>query len=496
MIYKLKHSQWLEDLNLFMENFPEKPALPLEYFHPVQLPIVITEAKVKMRTVQDYSVLSLLILRLFDAGITSPEVIHNISSMSLETIKTYIQKEKLVLDHIDPKTDRLTELGRMTIEANQQANGETPKSCQYFDSVIRVHIEPLTASLVPQYLEWERGDNIQPNQDAGDFILPPESAEVDESFRQVLNTRLLDDINNRMEEHVSCDAVKNGNVLSTITGFDPIRIFYRWGYLAKFQGMAFPLLVLSGRKNVNTLNSQSIAEDKHKERVMLPVAIGESDCAYLKLFGMEFDGVLARDNDCFIELAIMAGKMNLTLPSEEDEDDDDAPVAEEDEESLVEEPPVEANEDEQDPEDLDEPQQQLPVVQNPVAQKTVVRKPVKHDLPEDPRDIVLDTFDDSDFEDFDDFDDEEDDYDYEDEEEDDYDYGDEEEDDYDDEDEEEDDYDDEGEEEDDFDYEGEEDDDYDYDDEEDDYDYDEEDDYDDEDDFDDYDDYDDEEDGL
>ena len=87
MIRKLNNHEILQDYQLFLQNFPTPPALPLEYFHPVQFPVVIAEAKVVLREKQDYSILSLLILRLFDAGITDPEAIQSISGMSLATIQ-------------------------------------------------------------------------------------------------------------------------------------------------------------------------------------------------------------------------------------------------------------------------------------------------------------------------------------------------------------------------------------------------------------------------
>jgi hypothetical protein len=132
MIHKLKNSQWLQDLQRFMENFDSPPALELEYFHPMQLPVVITEASVQMRTVQDYSVLSLLILRLFDAGIRDPLAIQSISGMTLQTVNSYIQKEKILLEHIDPKTEELTQLGRLTLTANESQDGGSAKFHQHY----------------------------------------------------------------------------------------------------------------------------------------------------------------------------------------------------------------------------------------------------------------------------------------------------------------------------------------------------------------------------
>ena len=335
MIHKLKNSQWLQDLQRFMENFDSPPALELEYFHPMQLPVVITEASVQMRTVQDYSVLSLLILRLFDAGIRDPLAIQSISGMTLQTVNSYIQKEKILLEHIDPKTEELTQLGRLTLEANESQDGGSAKSHQHYKCMIRIHIDPLTASLIPQYLEREWGENITPNEEAGDFILPRENAPTDESFLTELNTRLVADINERMDEHIYCDTVKNGDILSSVDELRPIRIFYRWGYLAKFRGMRYPMVVYSGKRSVSNVNADSVAKGVTTTFVVMPIALSKWDHDYLAENGIVFHKVLQRNNECFDALLEMVEGKEMTLPSEE-QDDTSASTEEEEIESLAE----------------------------------------------------------------------------------------------------------------------------------------------------------------
>lgn len=325
MMDKLKNSEWEAHLQLFMENFGTSPELELECFHPVQLPVVVSEAYALMHSVQDYSVLSLLILRLFDAGVCSPEAIQSICGLSAETVRIYIDREKRILEHIDPETDELTELGRETLEANEDAEDGKVLSCQYFDASLRVHIDPLTASLIPQYLEWELLDNFEPNQDAGDFLLPRESADVDEAFRKELRERLINEINRRKEEYVTLDAIQNGDILNTIHAFRPVRIFYRWGYLAKFEGMRAPMIVLTGKLGVETVNAKSNAAGVKRRDVVMPVALAESDKEYLASHGIWFDRVISRDDECFDELIDATSDMILTMPSSDDawQDEDD-----------------------------------------------------------------------------------------------------------------------------------------------------------------------------
>lgn len=335
MLNKLKNAQWEEHLQLFMENFQTPPELELVAFHPVQLPIVVSEAHAKMHSVQDYSELSLLILRLFDAGVCSPKAIQSICGLSAETVRIYIEREMLILEHIDRDTNELTELGRETLKANEDAQDGKVRSYQYYESAMRVHVDPLTASLIPQYLEWELLDNFEPNQDAGDFLKPRESASVDEAFRTELRERLLNEINRRREEYVTLDTIQNGDILNCVTAFRPIRIFYRWGYLAKFKGMRAPMIVLTGKIAVDKVNAETNAAGVKARDVVMPVALAESDQQYLLSHGISFDKVLTRDDECFDELIEMTADMILTLPSSNalspEEDDPDPGFDDEDE---------------------------------------------------------------------------------------------------------------------------------------------------------------------
>lgn len=321
MINQLSREKWLEHQKLFLEGFSAPPKLELVAFHPVQLPVVISEAYVKLNSVQDYSVLSLLILRLFDAGIHSMDAIRRISGLSAETVRIYIEKEMYLLEHIDPKTNQLTELGRQTLALNADPNSEKARSCQNFDSVLRLHIDPLTASLIPQYLEWEQPDNFEPNPAFGDFLKPRASASIDEVFRRELRERLTQEINQRKDEYTSLDTFKNADILNHVERLHPILIFYRWGYLAKFKGMRCPLIVLTGRRSIENVNADSVAAGVKNQLVAIPIAISKSDHAYLKRHGVLLDRAMVRDDDCFEELQEAVAALELTLPSDDGEDE-------------------------------------------------------------------------------------------------------------------------------------------------------------------------------
>lgn len=321
MIKKLDYETWKEHYSSFQQNFSDTPELKLLGFHPIQLPVVVCEAYVKMRSVQDYSVLSLLILRLFDAGICTPEAIQSISGLSQETVNVYLEKEMIMLEHIDPDTKELTEFGRETLRLNKDAQGTRVQSCQNFDSVVRVHIDPLTGSLIPQYLEWELADNFEPDPQLGDFLKPRDSASVDEAFRDELRERLTNELNERKDEYVSLDTMKNGDILNHVDRFNPILVFYRWGYLAKFKGMRSPMIILTGKKNIGNVNADTAATGIQSKFVAVPIALCRTDYAYLQRHGITFDQTMVRDDDCFDELIEETEHMILTLPDSGEEEE-------------------------------------------------------------------------------------------------------------------------------------------------------------------------------
>ena len=319
MAMKAEQVHLEEDLARFLKNFPDPLPLELQYFRPVQWPIVVAEARVRIRSVQDYGVLSLLILRLFDAGITSEEAICSISGMSAETVHSYVDKEMYLLEHIDPETGKLTDLGRETLRLNGEST-QKPQSCQMFDSAVRIHVEPVTASLVPQYLEWELLKNIQPEASEGDYVLPPADVLTDEDFLYQLNGRLVEELNGRKDEHVQADALKNGDVIDNITDIRPLRLFFRWAYLAKFAGMRYPMLLLSGKLSAENTNAHTKAAGVRRETVIRPVNLAQTDKEFLEELGMLPENALARPDACFEGLEEEFDRLTFEEEAEEDEE--------------------------------------------------------------------------------------------------------------------------------------------------------------------------------
>ena len=304
-----------ENREKFIELIRKKSDIEMEYFIPCQIPIAVADVEITERVVQDYNVFSVLLLRLFDIGFKTAEQISKISGMSINTVNNYIEKERSGLNHIDIDGN-LTELGRETLEKNNQNDGALPQSVEDFKTIRRIHIDAVTGTVVPYHLEQEYSNDIKPNADIGSFILPRKEINTDDDFEKSVIERIEDEVNSLINEGVS-DQLKEqldkelkenlsnyakhnyieySNVLNSdcepkITS---VRIIFRWAYIVKLDKMRYPMIVLTGKKSA--LNNDNF---KTNIFVVEPLAISQSDCEYLENCGIVFDDVVVRNDACF-----------------------------------------------------------------------------------------------------------------------------------------------------------------------------------------------------
>jgi hypothetical protein len=142
-----------------------------------------------------------------------------------------------------------------------------------------------------------------------DGIVPIQSVAFDEELKNEINTRLL--------EYTHKDILNEGDTIVKVEKLHTTQIFYRWAYLAKFDGMRYPMIVMSGYKSVDKLNAESIKNKKYGEKVAVPLSISETDDWYLRNHGICFDDVLVRKDSAFEYLLKKASEFNFNT---EDED--------------------------------------------------------------------------------------------------------------------------------------------------------------------------------
>ena len=295
-----------EALSLFMDNFKGKNILPLKYFHMFLCPVAAAEAMVKEHIIEDYDFLELLILRLYDAGFHDVEQLTTLSGMKREVVKKVLENEIMVYRHISMEDGVITEMGRKTLEEN--AAGALVTHTMY-STPRRLQIEAATGTVIPGYLEEKVEYMKTILDDKADSVVPRESVEQDEELRREINERIL--------EYKHMDILNEGNTIQEIEKLWSTQIFYRWAYLAQFEGMKYPMIVMRGYRSISNVNAESVKKSNFGYNVAVPLAIARTDAGFLKKHGMQMEDVLVREDNAFEYLLEKTIDFNVKYEAEE-----------------------------------------------------------------------------------------------------------------------------------------------------------------------------------
>jgi len=312
-VKRLSMKNLRDDYELFMKNFEEEPSLSLQYFHPFQCPVAVAEALVKEHHIQDYSVFSILLLRLIKAGFSKIEQMVYFSGMSAETVTAFFNRALAdnQCKYIDPEDPSrgvmLAELGEETLNENEQGNEDmSAKAHVMYDMPRMMHIEAVTGTVIPSYMERKTIDS-KPDETLGDFILPRETVEMDEELNREIKARI--------DEYISSDYIKSGDVINDFESITSKKMLFRWAYLAKFEGMKYPMIIMTGRKKVDNVNAKSQKEGRF-DFLAMPVAISRTDSLYLEQNGIGFENVLIREDEYFEYLVEKTQDFEFTHPND------------------------------------------------------------------------------------------------------------------------------------------------------------------------------------
>lgn len=301
-----------ESETLFLSNFDGNLPLKLLYFHTFLCPVAIAEVMVKEHIVEDFETLELLVLRLYDAGFHTAKAIAGLSGMKEMMIERALNNEVMVYHHIDNETGLITEMGRKTLEDNTNGNAV---SHTMYDTPRRMQIEAATGTVIPGYLETDVKYMKQILEERADGVVPMQTVAFDDELRN--------EINNRLMEYKHMDILNEGDTIVSIERLHTTQIYYRWAYLAKFEGMVYPMIVFSGYKSIDDMNANSIKSKKYGEKIAIPLSLSETDDMYLKSHGMCFDGVIVRKDSSFEYLLEKTKEFNFNMNHE------DIPIIEE-----------------------------------------------------------------------------------------------------------------------------------------------------------------------
>ena len=295
-----------ESEDLFLSRFNGEPPLKLLFFHTFLCPVAMAEVMVKEHIVEDFGALELLVLRLYEAGFHSVKEISSLSGMKEVMIERTLNNEVMVYQHIDNETGAITDMGRKTLEENEIGNAV---SHTMYDTPRRMQIEAATGTVIPGYLEEDVNYMKQILEERADGVVPVQFVNFDEELRDEINSRLL--------EYKHMDILNEGDTIVSIDKLHTTQIFYRWAYLAKFEGMKYPMIVFCGYKSIDHMNANSIKNKKYGKRIAIPLSISETDDMYLKEKGINFDDVLVRKDSVFEYLLDKTSGFNFNTNRED-----------------------------------------------------------------------------------------------------------------------------------------------------------------------------------
>ena len=279
----------------------ESTKLKLQRFHTFLCPVAICEAMVREHIIEDFDALELLVLRLYEAGFHDSKEIASLSGMKEAMIERALYNEINVYHHIDMTTGEITPMGQQTLEENEHGN---LVSHVMYDTPRRLQIEAATGTVIPSFLEENNIKRMKSVLGEGaDGVLPRMSIRDDEELRN--------EINERLQEYKHMDILNEGDTIQDILSLNTTQIFYRWAYLAQYEGMKYPMIVMQGHKSISNVNAESIKKGNYGRKVVQPLSISETDAAFLKSKGLVFEGVLVRKDEAFEYLNKKTSKFNF-----------------------------------------------------------------------------------------------------------------------------------------------------------------------------------------
>ncbi len=291
---KTDEEKRLETEKLFLSNFDAESTIKLLQFISFWCPIAITEVIVKEHVVEDYEALELLTLRLYDAGFRSTEAIAGLSGMKEEIIERALNNEIFVYRHINNETGEISEMGRRTLAEN--SNGiANAKNHVIYDTPRRMQIEAITGTVIPRFMEVDERKMSQAVIDNERCIVPIQTVNYDDELRSEINTRLL--------EYKNRDILDKGDTITEIVKIQPMQMYYRKAYLAKFEGMIYPMIVFQGFKSIDKINFNSKKISNFGDKIAVPLSIACTDYEYLRSKGFRVNEILVREDTAFSYLS-------------------------------------------------------------------------------------------------------------------------------------------------------------------------------------------------
>lgn len=255
----------------------------LERFQFFYYPVSIAEVDVKEYIIEEYESVELLVLQLFDAEITAPEDIQELTGLDAALVSRILYNERYVYGHIVQDRNELTDMGRKTLEENADQNGTQVIQHALYDVKREIQIEALTGTVIPAKCEKNKKKLLFNVGDGYSRLLPRETVQIDKELSR--------EISQRLEEYKHFGILNNGNTVHDIGDIHTREIRFGRAFLAEFCDLPHPMVIIEGYE----------ADEKNgkRKRIYMPSALSAGNAREIRSEGVDMGRYLIRDNEYF-----------------------------------------------------------------------------------------------------------------------------------------------------------------------------------------------------
>ena len=128
--------------------------------------------------------------------------------------------------------------------------------------------------------------------DGKNSILPRDTVEISDG--------LINEINERISEYAHKDIIRMLECVCNIESMEAMAIYHRTALLVKLDQMTYPMIILTGKRQIGNVGIDSRDKNKFDRRIRAYIlSISKSDSNVLKKNGIETSELLIRDDRYF-----------------------------------------------------------------------------------------------------------------------------------------------------------------------------------------------------
>lgn len=279
-----------KDKENFLKCFTKLTDDDILTFHLFRCPVTICEAMVSENSEEDFNELEYMVLRLYNAGFHSAELIDKLLGINAKSlIEKTLHAEKYVNRHIDEESGKLTQKGLETLKCNEELiskimakkdlNDEeiSLKNRLTYETPRLMQIESLTATIMPSYIDLDESKLAKIADEYGeieDHIIPIKETK--------LTKILMEDIKKRIDEYKLSETIEKKII--RFNDIHPRSVYYRPAYFVELKGCPYPIILFTYRRN-------------YKEDFLnAPVSIAKSNNKPLSKYGLKIDVPICPDD--------------------------------------------------------------------------------------------------------------------------------------------------------------------------------------------------------